>query len=406
MSDQTTVPDHVCPELVRDFDYHRDPRFTDDPFGPFDSVRDQRAFFSTAYEGYWVLTRAEDIREAFQAPEVFSSSITGIPAHTFWPRKLLPLELDPPDHGRFRHPLARPFSPAAVLAMEPHIRQVCVELVDGIAGNGCCEFLSEFAAPFPTAIFVERLGLPAGETKRFVAWNDDLLHAYDDPERRAAAGRTIAGYLSELVERRAAEQDGAGTDLVGLLLEAEVDGRPLTTEEISDYSFLLFMAGLDTVTAALSFMFAYLARHPDHRAQLVADPSIIPSAVEELLRYHAFVNPARTVTRDVEFAGVSMRAGDRVLCSTALAGRDPHEFADAADVCLARSDNRHLAFGAGPHRCLGSHLARAELRIALEEFHRRIPDYSIEDGTRVRSHGGGVLGIDHLPLRWNQQEGS
>jgi cytochrome P450 len=401
MNGEAAVPGHVPPERVRQFDYHGDQRCRHDPFATFDSVRGEPTFFSPAYGGYWVLTSCADIRAAFQAPDVFSSAITGIPANTFWPRKLLPLELDPPEHGRYRHPLARPFGPGAVAAMEPAIRQTCRDLVDGFAANGRCEFLADFAAPFPTAVFVERLGLPAEETKRFVAWNHDLLHAYDDPDRRAAAGRSIAAYLADLVERRSSgEGNGDGDDLIAWLLATEVDGRRLTTEEIFDYSFLLFIAGLDTVTAALGFVFAYLARNPDHRTVLLADPDAIPMAGEELLRYHSFVNPARTVTRDVEFAGVTMRAGDRVLCSTTIAGRDTDEFPDAGEVRFDRADNRHIAFGAGPHRCLGSHLARAELRIALEEFHRRIPDYWIEEGAEIRAHGGGVLGIDHLPLRW------
>jgi cytochrome P450 len=270
--------------------------------------------------------------------------------------------------------------------------------VDGFAADGRCEFLSAFAVPFPSTIFVELLGLPATEAPRFAAWNHDLLHAYDRPEARAEAKQAIAAYLDELVTRRMAE--GGGEDLFGVLMAASVDGRSLTREEIFDYTFLLFVAGLDTVTAALGFTFAYLADHPERRKELVADPSLVPGAVEDLLRAKAIVNPARTVTQDLDFAGVRMRAGDRVLVSTVLANRDPEEFEAPEKVCPARSSNRHLAFGAGPHRCLGSHLARSELRIVLEEFHRRIPDYRIEEGAEIRAHGGGVMGIDHLPLVW------
>jgi cytochrome P450 len=396
-AEMSPIPDHVPPEAVRDFDYHHDPRFAADPFGTFDGVRGQRAFFSPAYGGYWVLTRAADIREAFQHPEWFSSTITGIPP-TPRPRSLLPLELDPPEHGKYRHPLAPVFSPAAVARLEPHIRKRCVELVEGFAADGHCEFLSAFAVPFPSTIFVELLGLPAAEATRFAAWNHELLHAHDRPEARAEAKGAIAAYLDELVTRRMAE--GGGEDLFGVLLAASVDGRPLTKDEIFDYAFLLFVAGLDTVTAALGFAFAYLARQPEHRKELVADPSLVPGAVEDLLRAKAIVNPARTVTQDLDFAGVRMRAGDRVLLSTVLANRDPEEFEDPGRVCFDRPSNRHLAFGAGPHRCLGSHLARCELRVALEEFHRRIPDYRIEEGADIRAHGGGVLGIDRLPLVW------
>ena len=385
-----------------DFDYHHDPRLADDPFGVFDAARDRRAFRSEKYGGYWVLTEAADIRSAFQQPELFSSRITGIPP-TPRPRALLPLELDPPEHGIYRHPLASVFSPQAVARMEPQVRRTCRALVDAVADRGSCEFLSDFAVPFPTTIFVELLGLPAAEAARFAAWNHDLLHAHDRPEVRASAKAQIAGYLDELVERRLREVaagEGRDDDLFAVLGRAEVGGRPLTRDEIFDYAFLLFIAGHDTVTAALGFSFAYLARRPEHRKALVADPALVPAAVEELLRAFSVVNPARTATRDMEFAGACLKEGDRVLLSTVLANRDPAEFDDPTDVRFDRPVNRHVAFGAGPHRCLGSHLARCELKVALEEFHRRIPDYRIADGAVIRAHGGGAMGVDHLPLIW------
>lgn len=387
---------------MSDFDYHDDPRIASDPFGVFDAARGQRAFRSEKYGGYWVLTEAGDIRSAFQHPELFSSRITGIPP-TPRPRRLLPLELDPPEHGVYRHPLAAVFSPQAVAQLEPAIRRTCADLVDGIVTRGACEFLADFAVPFPTTIFVELLGLPAAEAARFAAWNHALLHAHDRPEVRDDAKAQIAGYLDELVTRRMAEVahgEGRTDDLFAVLTRADVDGRPLTKDEMFDYAFLLFIAGLDTVTAALGFSFAYLAGNPEHRKSLVADPELIPAAVEELLRAFSVVNPARTVTRDVEFAGACLREGDRVLLSTVLANRDPAEFDDATGVRFDRSANRHLAFGAGPHRCLGSHLARCELKVALEEFHRRIPDYRIAAGAVIRAHGGGAMGVDHLPLTW------
>ena len=385
-----------------EFDYHHDPRIADDPFGVFDAARGRRAFRSDKYGGYWVLTEAADIRRAFQCPELLSSRITGIPP-TPRPRALLPLELDPPEHGIYRHPLASVFSPQAVARMEPQVRRTCAALVDSVADRGACEFLADFAVPFPTTIFVELLGLPAAEAARFAAWNHDLLHALDRPEVRASAKAQIAGYLDELVDRRLREVaagKGRDDDLFAVLAGAEVGGRPLTKDEIFDYAFLLFIAGLDTVTAALGFSFAYLARRPEHRKALVADPALVPAAVEELLRAFSVVNPARTATRDMEFAGVCLKEGDRVLLSTVLANRDPAEFDDPTEVRFDRPVNRHVAFGAGPHRCLGSHLARLELKVALEEFHRRIPDYRIADGAVIRAHGGGAMGVDHLPLTW------
>jgi cytochrome P450 len=164
---------------------------------------------------------------------------------------------------------------------------------------------------------------------------------------------------------------------------------------------MLFMAGLDTVTAALGFALHRLSVRPDLRTALVSDPTAIPDAVEELLRAHAIVNTARVVTRDVEFAGVTMKEGDRVLLSTVLASRDPDEFERPDEIDFARPANRHLAFGAGPHRCIGSHLARLEIRVAIEELLRRIPDFGLVVGEHPVIHAGGVLGIDRLPVEWN-----
>jgi len=390
-------PDHVPPALVRDFDHVFGAAFTQDPFAAFEQTRGDRAFWSPHHGGYWVLTRMADIREALQRPQQFSNWPTGIPAHVSRRERMLPLELDPPDHTAYRRVLAPMFAPKAVTARTAAIGATCAQLIDALAPKGHCDFIAEFAQPFPTTIFTNMLGLPAGEADRFVGWNNVLLHSQDDPEARRVAGLEINGYLRELIEARGEEPRD---DLVSALLESQVDGRPIERDEVQNLTFMLFVAGLDTVTAALSFCFRYLAEHAEHRRQIVADPALIPSAVEELLRVHAFINPARTVTADLEFAGVRMRAGDRVLVSTALASNDPEEFADPLEVRLDRTGNRHLAFGAGPHRCAGSHLARDELVTAVREWHHRIPDYAVAPDRPVTVHAGGAMGLDRLELVW------
>jgi cytochrome P450 len=392
------APAHVDPALVRAFDYHSDPEFLADPFAGFDRVRGDRAFFSTNHGGYWVLTRGEDIREAFQRPEVFSSAEVSIPSGPY-PRTLRPLTLDPPDHGTYRQPLAPLFSPPSVARREPALRTLCGDLIDRVVDDGRCDLLAALARPFPTTVFVELLGVPKGDAVQLELWNHDLLHAYDDPDARSGAAKSILDYLEDVVTAR--ERTGPnGEDLISVLLRAEVGGRPLDHEELLDYAFLLLIAGLDTVTAMLGFSFHTLATRPELRRRLVEDPSLVPSAVEELLRAHAIVNPGRIVTHDVDFAGVRLRAGDRVLLSTAMASRDPADFDHPEEVQLDRPANRHAAFGGGPHRCLGSHLARLELRIAIEELHARIPDYELPADEPVAIHGGGVLGIDRLPITW------
>ena len=396
----TASPAHVPASLVRAFDYHGDATFLADPFAAFDRTRNDRAFYSMAHGGYWVLTRADDIREAFQHPEIFSSREFAIPTGVY-PRTLRPLALDPPDHGAYRQPLAPLFSPGAVARREPELRALCSALIDGFARDGGGDLLVLLARPFPTTVFVSMLGLPVSASTMFEQWNHELLHAYDEPALRQSAAKHILTYLDDVVAERLIEGPTDVDDIFNVLLRAEVDGRPLTHDELLDYAFMLFIAGLDTVTAVLGFSLHCLATRPDFQARLQAEPALIPAAVEELLRAHAIVNPARVVTKDTTFAGVEMRTGDRVLLATALATRDPIEFDRADEVVLDREHNRHVAFGAGPHRCLGSHLARLELRIALEELLARVQGFRLAAGEPVAIHGGGVLGLDRLPVVWD-----
>jgi cytochrome P450 len=398
VSNERGVPSHVPRALVHDFDHVGGPGVTRDPFAVYRNAPNKRAFFSPMNGGYWVLTKAEDIRAALQQPELFSSATTGIPAQPQRKEKLFPLELDPPEHRPYRQVLAPFFAPKAVAAKSAVIGEVCTGLLDGLVARGECEFVADFAQPFPTTIFTAMLGLPDSESKQFVEWNSVLLHDYDDPARRAAAGVEINDYLRNLIDERAADPRD---DLVSNLLATTIGDRPVSRDEVQNFTFLLFVAGLDTVTAGLSFAFRFLAENPGHRRQLVDNPELITGAVEELLRVFSFVNTARTAVRNVEFAGVPMKAGDRVLVSTTLASMDPDEFPDPLTADFARRANRHLAFGAGPHRCAGSHLAREELRTAVREFHQRVPDYRAVDTDSIHTHGGGSMGMDRLVLRWD-----
>ena len=277
---------------------------------------------------------------------------------------------------------------------------MCSSIIDGFAASGAADLLVSLARPFPTTVFVSMLGLPLERGPDVRAVEPRAAPRLRRPAARRRAAEHILAYLDELVGRRVAEGPDVVEDLFSVLLRARVDGRPLDHDELLDYAFMLFIAGLDTVTAVLGFSLHCLATRADLQARLAADHSLIPSAVEELLRAHAIVNTARVVTEDTDFAGVTMHAGDRVLLATALASRDPDEFDRADEIVLDREANRHLAFGGGPHRCLGSHLARLELRIALEELLARVPSFRLAPGETPAIHGGGVLGIDRLPVVW------
>lgn len=393
-------PDHVPPALVREIDHVFGADFLADPFEAFRTLRDRPVHWSPVHGGYWVLTRTADIRAAMQRPDLFSSRYTGIPAHVSRAEKLAPLEMDPPEHTAYRRVIAPLLAPKAVASRVAAIEASCSELVDAIAPKGSCELVADFAQPFPTRIFTNLLGLPPAEAERFVSWNNLLLHNQDKPDVRREAGIDINTYLRELITERRREPR---EDMVSALLAAVIDGEPASDAQVQNLCFLLFIAGLDTVTAALSFCFRFLAEHPGHRRLLNERPELIPGAAEELLRVHAFINPARTVTRDTEFAGVTMREGDRVLCSTALASNDPEEFPDPLQVRFDRAANRHLAFGVGPHRCAGSHLARDEMTTALRLWHAAIPDYDVAPGETITLHAGGAMGLDRLPLVWSSR---
>jgi cytochrome P450 len=319
--------------------------------------------------------------------------------------QLLPISLDPPDHTPYRRVLNKPLAPTQVAGLTDQIRARCVELVDAVIGQERCEFISAFAQPLPTTMFLQLLGLPGDELERFLAWNHIILHVHGDADgqdRQRVANEELAAYLGALVARRRSapgvEDHGRDGDMIGILLGSEMEGRPLEDQEIQAFLHLLFMAGLDTVTSALGWIWQFLAESPGHRQQLLDDPALIPGAIEEMLRIFSFVEDSRTVTRDCEFAGVTMREGDRIMLPTSTAGRDEAQFADALVVDFHRTPNRHLAFAAGPHRCVGSHLARAELAIAIEEWHRRIPHYRVPADDAPVAHGGAVVGLDRLPL--------
>jgi len=397
------TPSYVPSELVRefDFDFHGP---LQDLFPRIDALRDEGrvlwlepAFGRTrrgrGSPGLWLLTKEEDIRTALQSPALFSNA-PGIDVSEIAEPVMIPISMDPPEHGRYRRIMTPLFSPPVVAKMEEGIRARIRRILDGIVDRGSCEFVSEVALLFPTGVFTNWIGLPEEDTSKFVTMVNTLIHGAEE-DRPAALGPSLEALNKLIVDRYEHPTD----DLMSQIAVQEVDGRRLTHEELLNMAYLLFLAGLDTVAAALSFSYFHLAQSPDDRRALAGHTVPTAQAVEELLRRHSFVNLARRVTRDVEFAGVTMHQGDQVICSLPLASRDPDEYDDPTNVRLDRDANRHFAFGAGPHRCVGSHLARLEMRIAFDEWHERIPDYQL-DG-EVTAYGGAVMGVETLPLRWS-----
>jgi cytochrome P450 len=344
------------------------------------------------------LTKYEDVMWAFKHPEVFSSE-GAVQVGNEVP--LIPLSVDPPDHAKYRRLLDPQFSPRKMTELEPEMRKLVNEIIDAFLSDGACDFHEQFATPIPATFFIALMGLPQSDLPRFLQWRDDTIRPdastmEEAAEIRDATGRDITQYFEQaFADRRDAPDDGR---LLSTLVRAEVEGRPLTHAELLGTCHLLMLGGLDTVTATLDCMITYLARHPERRQAIVEDPGLVPHAVEELLRHETPVMMVpRKIVQDVEIGGVQCRAGDTATLLLGAADVDRAEFEDADAVRFDRERNRHVAFGGGPHRCLGSHLARLELRVALEEFHRRIPEYDIADRADI-NFSPGIRQAEQLPL--------
>ncbi len=350
--------------------------------------------------GNYVLTSSECVEYALKNPGLFSSkkAFDGVGS----PLPMLPIAFDPPDHTRYRQVLQPFFSPRGTAVWQPQVRELVSELIDRFVGRGCCDLVAELAVPLPADVFLALFGLPMQDRERLIGWKERLLAspvltAVGQPAAEVVqAGAELFEYLVGHIDRRRAE--GATGDLLGQLLADTSDSR-LNDAELLGMSFLFVLAGLDTVTSALSTTFAALAAQPLLRRQLVADPAVIPAAIEELLRVDGpVVFLPRVAVRDVELGGQTIPAGATVHVTIAAANRDPAEHPDPDVIDFGRQE-RHLAFGGGPHRCLGSHLARMEMREVLQEWHRRIPEYELAPGTRpLVNWPTGLVGLDSLPL--------
>jgi len=294
------------------------------------------------------------------------------------------------------------FAPAVVARMEDGMRAAAVRLVDPLAGQSEWNFVRDFAALYPAGIFLDLMGLPESDLPMFYEWKVLILHA-NSPEQLAQAYATVKVDLMEYfrgIYRQRHGRTAPGDDLIGSLIAARLGGeRALDESEFIRTACLLWGAGLDTVESQLALAMHYLSQHPDQRDLLVDRPELIPNAIEELIRYESLVSECRKATKDVVIRDTQIRAGDVVWMLFGSAGRDEDQVLDAETVDFEREQIRHFGFGGGMHRCVGSHLARAEMRIAMEEIHRRLPNYRLDESKPVVRHNGYTRGVDQLHLR-------
>lgn len=341
-----------------------------------------------------------EVRHVLQHPEVFSSGIDAVAIGQV--RPLIPLQIDPPHHRNYRKLLDPIFAPKQVALLEDQTRALVKDLIAPVVDQGHCNFHETLAEPLPTTVFLQLLGLPVERAKEFIRLKDGIIRPpvttnEERVEYTAKVGQEIYAVLQEAIDERVEQRSD---DFLSMFLDAEVDGHRLTNEDVLDIGYLFFLAGLDTVTASLDCMLAYLAQHPEHRQQLVEDPSLIQHAIEEMLRWESPVQGVvRVATEDTEIGGCPVPKGKVVTALLASANTDERAWPDVDTIDFDRPENRHLAFGGGAHRCLGSHLARMELRVALEEWHRAVPSYAIRDGVQLL-YSQGLRSVENLELTW------
>jgi cytochrome P450 len=365
------------------------PDFQDRAHAIYRELRDLHPVYSNARAagapgppgvgGFWALSRFEDVRAAASDPATFSSEGTDTA------QGLLPMiqALDPPRHDGLRQLVSKAFTPRRMADMEPRIRAIARELIDGFAGAGEADLLAQFARHLPSRVIGEMLGVPAERREQFLAWTESMVEARPattPAERnRHPALRIYQEFARLLQERRSERRD----DLMSALLDAELDGRRLDQDELLGFCFVLIVAGNDTTTNLIAPGAVLLAGHPDQRRLLVEDPGRIPGAVEEMLRFESPAQALPRVTRrPVTLHGREIPEGALVRLVWAAANHDEREFPDADRFDVTRSIPRHLAFGQGVHFCLGANLARLEARVAFEELLARLPDYALRERPR------------------------
>ncbi|MBK9177952.1 MAG: cytochrome P450 [Acidimicrobiales bacterium] len=395
------MPPTPVTDFATDFD-HLDPDFVADPHRVYDQLRAECPIAHTdRYHGVWIPTRYDDLAAIAHDHHHFSSRTILITDRAESPHDLgfhaPPITEDPPYHTDIRRLLLPVFSPAVVAAYEPITKAMADELIDGFIGTGRCDAATDFAQHVPIKVITRMLGIPDADHAQFRDWIHRLI------EQSPVAGDAtfeaifeIGGYLAGHVERHRADPRD---DIITHLLDARMpDGRELTDEEILGACILLLLAGIDTTWSAIGSSLLHLATHPDDRHRLAHDPDLIHSATEEFLRVFAPVTMAREVVADTDIGGCPMRTGDRLLLPFPSGNRDPEIFDRPDNVVLDREANRHFAFGVGIHRCLGSNLARMELRVAIQTWLERIPEFTLTDPDAVTWSAGQVRGPRTLPF--------
>lgn len=398
MNAVTTVerPAHVSPDLVIDFDFMRPGSEGCDPFAAWSRLHGLPPLVWTPRNGgHWLATRGEDIPAILKDHQRFSSRRVFI-GMIDRPRAV-PLEYDPPEHGPLRKVLIPAFSPKAVAQWSVEARRLSIELIEGFREAGRCEFIADFAQQLPMIIFLKIVDLPLEHRRMLIDWVGTGLRSIDAAQR-AAARAHLNAYLENMLDARLLHP---GDDLFSMAIRADIGGRAMNRQEALGLASGLLGGGLDTVAATMGWMALFLAENPSHRRELIRDPKRIPKAIEELMRRFSIANIARVVKDDMQYLGASLKAGEQVLMASCIHGLDERSFEAPTEVRFDRKDSyKHSTLSHGIHRCVGAPLASQEMRIFLEEWLARIPDFSTDAQDPPVMTTGIVHGLARLPLLW------
>jgi cytochrome P450 len=400
-AEATERPAHVPASHVVDFDLYNPPNIENGFFEAWKSLHRPGTpdlVWTPHNGGHWIATRSKIINDVLTQYELFSSRVTIVPKAAGEQIHLIPVHIDPPFHRPYRMLLNEGLSaPKAVARIEPRIRGIVIELIESFRLKGSCNFTVEFAELMPIRVFLDLVDLPIEDAPTLKRWADQVTRPDGSmtlDEVRAALNRYLEPYVDERL-------GGTGEDMLSLTINKSVDGKSLTREEALAVCTLVMIAGLDTTVSLLGFTMLFLARNPARRLELIDDPSMIPSAVEEFIRRFPVSLQAREVRYDMEYAGVHLKRGEMVLAGGQLASLDERENENPMEVNFHRSSIEHATFGKGIHMCAGQNLARTELRITIEEWLRRIPEFSVKPGAKIEYEGGVAAVVCELPLVWN-----
>ncbi len=384
-----------------DLDHHS-PEFREGPFGTFAEIRSHcPVAHSDHHDGFWAFVDYASVFEAARDDDLFNSyPSVGVPASGM-PFPILPIESDPPATQELREVTLRQFSPGSADKARPAALQIANEAIDTFIERGECDLVGELTTPLPARLILRLLKFDESRCMEWVDWVHTLVHnRAHDPEKSAAAGMELFAEINKHMKQRRAE--GLGEDLFSDILRGTLNGQPLDDIQIAMYTFLMMLGGMDTTSGFTGNVLLHLSEDDKLREQLINDPDLIKKGTDELLRLHTpTLGLARTVSRDTEFHGQSLCAGDRAILMWAAANRDPAMFENPEKLNLFRPNaKKQMAFGVGIHRCLGSHYAKMMFQVMLGQILTRLPDFELAGEPRRFEDAGEVYAVSKLPVKF------